>query len=104
MKEYTKCNSEQFKTNVGIDFCFQVRRPVFGSLRKILGDRRQGDLEEAFDEYYEQLEDLNEDNDEPVDNVKRPKLYLAGPYHYEVKFKLNYTNFILNSFGFYFIN
>jgi hypothetical protein len=81
-KQYVKCNSEQFKTNVGIDFCLSVQRPKFGKLRDILKQRRQGDLEEDFNDYYEDMKEDGGDDDE--ETVKRPQLILAGPYHYEV--------------------
>ena len=64
-----------------------VDRPDFGSLVQIINDRRQGDLEESFSEYYNDLEnDLvdGEENLEKNNNNNRPTLVLAGPYHYEV--------------------
>ena len=88
-KIYTKCNSEAFKSNFGgLEFCLSVNRPDFGSLVKILKGRRQGDLEEQFKAYYsDYMNDvLNGQDNFENDNNKRPTLFLAGPYHYEVRY------------------
>ncbi len=83
-KKYTLCNTDQFQTTFGgLSLCLSVDRPSLGSLRKILSDRRQGDLQEQFAEYYSDLEAELADSD-AVDDTKRPMLPLAGPYHYEL--------------------
>ena len=82
-KEYKVCNSDRFKTTVGVELCLSVQRPKFGEVLEILKQRRQGDLEDEFESYYEDMENDDEDEND-VDNVKRPRLTLAGPYHYEV--------------------
>jgi len=50
-----------------------------------LRDRRQGDLENQFSEYYSDLQaDLADSDESNDDNNARPTLFLAGPYHYEL--------------------
>lgn len=62
-----------------------VNRPEFGSLRKIIENRRYGDLEKDFQAFFADLADDGEFEADNSDNLNRPTIFLAGPYHYELK-------------------
>lgn len=84
-KVYTKCNTDTFKeTFAGLQLCMSVDRPEFGSLRRILKQRRYSDLEEDFQAFYADLADDEHFEADNSDNLNRPTIFLAGPYHYEV--------------------
>ncbi len=82
---YTKCNTDTFQATFGgLQLCLSADRPELGSVSKILKFRRAGDLEEDFQAYYEDLSDDGEFEADNKDNTKRPMIFLAGPYHFEV--------------------
>lgn len=84
-KVYTKCNTDAFQeTFAGLQLCVSVNRPEFGSLRRIMNYRRHSDLEEDFQAFYADLAD-DEFEADNSDNLNRPTIFLAGPYHYELK-------------------
>ena len=83
--ELDKCTSPKFYSTIGIELCASVKRPKVGSLFDAL---RPVDIEKNlnFLDEEDNDDDNDDDDDDENDGVKRPRLTLSGPYHYEVIF------------------
>jgi hypothetical protein len=83
VEEYVKdkCTSDKFIGNVGVGLCLSIKRPNVGSLLNFLKPETNFD-EDGDDDDEEEDDDDEDDKQKGTDS--KPRLSMAGPYHYEV--------------------
>ena len=99
-RKYDNCTSEKFRSAFGVDLCLSYNRPKLGAglfdllkpvnLDRVMASEYSDDYSDDDEDDEEADEDQNDEDEEIYGGLDRPRLSLAGPYHYQV---------IINSFG-----